>query len=721
MKESLQDVDTEMQGPSEEVSASRGAARLPGPLSDEQILAAEITAPKHKRIVRKNWTSDEDAALKRAVEQYGEGKWKAVASIVVSRTHTQCMQRWSKALRPGLKKGHWTAAEDQILSEMASKYNRNWAQVAKHIEHRTIKQIRERWTNHVDPSINHAPFTKDEDEILVKLHGELGNKWALIATHLDARTAEGVKIRWKSLHRKSTQALKRQAKEALRSKKTTPLLRFANFVLESQSNQLSSVHSPQPPVCQATATDSSSEAPERTSSSPKRPRRALCCDRSASNCQEHGEPNHMACSAFGHGLSNTSMLTQQVQEPITRQVQRRDYYHAHPTSACREMHAPGGVKVEKNIAQEPQQATQLPAGGCIGGVRGSLGGSNNIVGNAGRLSGDVSMCDGEICNGSDGDDTVVDSDDEDVFGEDLMKEVDTIIDAVQGMDDKSEAPTSHSQCTAASAIARRAVSNRPGMDPLTDSLQNLLLSDNLLFCPQDQSRDKSSDQDEEEAVVVVMRNKRGPSATTAHCSSMSSRPVSAQCPARPQLALADSASKPVVSQSHIQASARPNLLIRPPSFNLTASFNRACSLRNLLASLTSSPLATSGGNSSSTFPPGDIGCEDSSAQGNRSDSCVPHLERMGSSRSILSDDSCMSNVDFNQLGLDSPTCKDYEMLSQHLEKCDGFDEEKDASGQDTAQMNAPCAVPPGRSWFSSPGGSSPLARSAGRGKAPSLP
>jgi len=179
-------------------------------VSASQVLAAQRNAPLNHRTLRKNWSEEEDLALKKGVSTCGERNWKAVAEIVKSRNHTQCMQRWSKALKPGLKKGHWTNTEDDILREMAQTYDKNWAKVVLHIPGRTVKQIRERWSNHVNPIINHSSFTEEEDKTLVEMHEKVGNKWALIAKSLNSRTAEGVKIRWKSLCRKSKQELKRR-------------------------------------------------------------------------------------------------------------------------------------------------------------------------------------------------------------------------------------------------------------------------------------------------------------------------------------------------------------------------------------------------------------------------------------------------------------------------------------------------------------------------------
>jgi len=67
------------------------------------------------------WTADEDARLAAAVAAQGGGRgrrWKAVAARVGTRTHAQCLQRWNKAVRPGLRKGRWSYAEDAVLVAM---------------------------------------------------------------------------------------------------------------------------------------------------------------------------------------------------------------------------------------------------------------------------------------------------------------------------------------------------------------------------------------------------------------------------------------------------------------------------------------------------------------------------------------------------------------------------------------------------------------------------
>lgn len=109
--------------------------------------------------------------------------------------------RWRKALQPGLKKGHWSREEDEILRSEVACRPRNWGDVAIHIPGRTAKQCRERWSNHLDPSIKRSAWTAEEDALLERLVEAIGSKWASISRKLPGRTENAVKIRAKSLER----------------------------------------------------------------------------------------------------------------------------------------------------------------------------------------------------------------------------------------------------------------------------------------------------------------------------------------------------------------------------------------------------------------------------------------------------------------------------------------------------------------------------------------
>ncbi|XP_022717960.1 transcription factor MYB41-like [Durio zibethinus] len=98
----------------------------------------------------------------------------------------------------GLKKGPWTAEEDQKLIDYIRKHGHGrWRTLPKNAGlKRCGKSCRLRWTNYLRPDIKRGKFSLEEEEIIIQLHSVLGNKWSAIATRLPGRTDNEIKNYW---------------------------------------------------------------------------------------------------------------------------------------------------------------------------------------------------------------------------------------------------------------------------------------------------------------------------------------------------------------------------------------------------------------------------------------------------------------------------------------------------------------------------------------------
>ena len=180
------------------------------------------------------WSKEEDDKLAEVLKKFkNPHDWEPIAEAHgYNKSAKECHERWIRYLKPGVRKGQWTDHEDAIVVDVvtssAEQPFTRWSDLAQKLPGRVGKQIRDRWVNHLNPNINHMPFSKEDvsdgcvasarfcctlihfantsfhyllqDLLLWEGHKQLGKRWVEISTKFfnSSRSENHIKNRWYS-------------------------------------------------------------------------------------------------------------------------------------------------------------------------------------------------------------------------------------------------------------------------------------------------------------------------------------------------------------------------------------------------------------------------------------------------------------------------------------------------------------------------------------------
>uniref|UniRef100_A0A287B0D4 snRNA-activating protein complex subunit 4 n=1 Tax=Sus scrofa TaxID=9823 RepID=A0A287B0D4_PIG len=155
---------------------------------------------------RREWTQEEDRMLTQLVQAMGVGShipYRRIAYYMEGRDSTQLIYRWTKSLDPALKKGLWAPEEDAKLLQAVAKYGeQDWFKIREEVPGRSDAQCRDRYLRRLRLSLKKGRWSAQEEERLLELIGKHGvGHWAKIASELPHRTDSQCLSKWKIMSR----------------------------------------------------------------------------------------------------------------------------------------------------------------------------------------------------------------------------------------------------------------------------------------------------------------------------------------------------------------------------------------------------------------------------------------------------------------------------------------------------------------------------------------
>ncbi|KAB5564106.1 hypothetical protein DKX38_004160 [Salix brachista] len=114
-----------------------------------------VTDASPKKVMSRGaWTAEEDSKLARCVEVHGAKRWKTVAlKSGLNRCGKSCRLRWLNYLRPNIKRGNISCEEEDLIIRLHKLLGNRWSLIAGRLPGRTDNEIKNYWNSHLSKKI----------------------------------------------------------------------------------------------------------------------------------------------------------------------------------------------------------------------------------------------------------------------------------------------------------------------------------------------------------------------------------------------------------------------------------------------------------------------------------------------------------------------------------------------------------------------------------------